>query len=46
MKRGDMLHVANHTSYHRGLIADLLPDPVRPPAPICPCFCGTPLGFD
>jgi uncharacterized damage-inducible protein DinB len=49
MKRGDMLlHVVNHTSYHRGFIADLFYQvPVRPPVTDLPVFLrDVPLGFD
>ena len=44
MKRGDMLlHVVNHTSYHRGFYQI----PVRPPVTDLPVFLrDVPLGFD
>jgi len=40
MTRGDiMLHVVNHTSYHRGFVADLFYQvPVRPPLTDLPVF--------
>ena len=40
MRRGDvMLHVVNHTSYHRGFVADLFYQvPARPPLTDLPVF--------
>jgi len=40
MRRGDiMLHVVNHTSYHRGFVADLLFQvPARPPLTDLPIY--------
>ena len=40
MRRGDiMLHVVNHTSYHRGFVADLFFQvPARPPLTDLPVF--------
>jgi uncharacterized damage-inducible protein DinB len=40
MRRGDiMLHVVNHTSYHRGFVADMFCQiPVRPPTTDLPVF--------
>ena len=40
MRRGDvMLHVVNHTSYHRGFVADLVYQiPARPPLTDLPVF--------
>lgn len=40
MRRGDiMLHVVNHTSYHRGFVADLFCQiPLRPPVTDLPVF--------
>lgn len=40
MRRGDiMLHVVNHTSYHRGFVADLFFQiPARPPLTDLPIF--------
>ena len=40
MRRGDvMLHVANHTSYHRGFVADMFYQiPVRAPTTDLPVF--------
>jgi len=40
MRRGDvMLHVVNHTSYHRGFVADLFFQvPARPPLTDIPIF--------
>jgi uncharacterized damage-inducible protein DinB len=40
MRRGDvMLHVVNHTSYHRGFVADMFCQvPAQPPATDLPVF--------
>jgi len=40
LRRGDvMLHVVNHTSYHRGFVADMFYQiPVRPPLTDIPVF--------
>jgi uncharacterized damage-inducible protein DinB len=40
MRRGDiMLHLVNHTSYHRGFVADLFYQvPARPPLTDLPIF--------
>ena len=46
MRRGDvMLHVVNHTSYHRGFVADLFFQvPARPPLTDLPIFLRETVG--
>jgi uncharacterized damage-inducible protein DinB len=49
MTRGQvLLHIVNHTSYHRGFVADLFYQiPVRPPTTDLPVFLrDVPLDFD
>ena len=44
MRRGEVVfHVVNHTSYHRGFVADMLCQvPVRPPTTDLPAFLREP----
>jgi uncharacterized damage-inducible protein DinB len=48
MRRGDiMLHVVNHTSYHRGFVADLFYQvPARPPLTDLPVFLRETVGLN